>query len=176
MSTEKNAKRELTPRQRELVKQLATGQSQKSAAIKAGYSPKAADQSAYQAIQQIKKKMPQLIDEKGLTDEALIEKYLVPLLEATQVKAFSHEGRVIYSKPLEALDIRLRALEQAFKLKGSYAPPQEAAQANVGVRVILMDKLPRPDRTEFYEAQRKQLEQQKIAIDGNKATGNEPKQ
>src|SRR5215471_15892586 len=38
------------PRQRELVKQLATGQSQKSAAIKAGYSPKAADQSAYQAI------------------------------------------------------------------------------------------------------------------------------
>jgi DNA-binding NarL/FixJ family response regulator len=56
MSKKKNGKRELTPRQRELVRQLAKGQSQKSAAIKAGYSPKAADQSAYQAIQQIKKR------------------------------------------------------------------------------------------------------------------------
>ena len=100
MSTKQNGKRELTLRQRELVRQLAKGQSQKSAAIKAGYSPKAADQSAYQAIQQIKKKMPQLMDEKGLTDEELVEKYLVPLLEATQVKAFNHEGRVIYSKPV----------------------------------------------------------------------------
>lgn len=68
-------------------------------------------------------------------------KYLLPLLNAKRVQVFN-------SKALEALDIRLRAPELAFKLKGSY-PTADQIQANVGVRVILMDKIPRPDRTPF---------------------------
>ena len=87
-------------------------------------------------MQQIKKKMPHLMDEMGLTDDSLIGDYLVPLLNATQVKAFNHEGKVIYAEPQPALDIRLGALREAFKLKGSYAPPPESAQAYAGVQFL----------------------------------------
>jgi hypothetical protein len=67
-------------------------------------------------------------------------------------KAFNHHGKVIYSKPLPAHDIRLRATEMVLKLKGAY-PTAEQQQANVGVRVILMDGIPRPDRSKFIAAQ-----------------------
>jgi hypothetical protein len=59
---------------------------------------------------------------------------------------------VIYSKPLPAHDIRLRATEMVLKLKGAY-PTAEQQQAHVGVRVILMDGIPRPDRSKFVAAQ-----------------------
>jgi len=112
--------------------------------------------------------MPHLMDEMGLTDDSLIGDYLVPLLNATQVKAFNHEGKVIYSKPLKALDIRLRALEQAFKLKGSYAPVQDQ-QSYTGIQVILMDKIPRPNHEKFLEAERALA-----AANGNHNNGDEP--
>jgi hypothetical protein len=50
--------------------------------------------------------------------------------------------------PLVAHDVRLRATDMLLKLKGAY-PTKEQQQANVGVRVILMDKIPRPDRSAF---------------------------
>jgi len=125
-------------------------------------------------MQQIKKKMPHLMDEMGLTDDSLIGDYLVPLLNATQVKAFNHEGKVIYAEPQPALDIRLGALREAFKLKGSYAPPPDASQSYSGIRVINMEGIPRPNREKFLEAERelKALEAQK---NGHK-NGNEPEE
>jgi hypothetical protein len=136
----KNGRKPLTNRQRKMVKELAKGQSRTQAYLDANYSPnrKSAPQGAFRALQQIKKKMPHLMDDKGLTDDALIEEYLLSLRKAKRVQAFSNNGQVIYSKPLEALEIRLRALELAFKLKGSF-PTADQQQANVGVRVILMD-------------------------------------
>lgn len=65
----------------------------------------------------------------------------------------SIDGQVIYSKALEALDITLRAPELAFKLKGSY-PTADQIQANVGVRVILMDKIPWAGSHTVYPQQR----------------------
>jgi|SRR6516165_8556763 hypothetical protein len=114
--------------------------------------------------------MPQLMDEKGLTDEELIEKYLVPLLEATQVKVFNDDGTLIYSEPLIAWDIRLGALREAFKLKGSYAPPPEPAQAYTGIQVIVMDKIPRPNQEKFLELEREFNAQQ--SANGHKKNGN----
>jgi hypothetical protein len=68
------------------VKAYAKGQTLGDAAIEAGYSAKNPHQSGYQALKQIKGRVPELMDELGLTDRALIRKYLVPLLKAKETK------------------------------------------------------------------------------------------
>jgi hypothetical protein len=76
----------------------------------------------------------------ALAEEVLIQKYLLPLLEAEETKFFKDGAKRIN---VEALAIRHAALRTAFGLHGSYAPrdPKEAAQ--YGVRVIRVD-IPRP--------------------------------
>ena len=173
----KNGRKQLTHRERAMIKALVKGKSQAQAYREAGYSPKNADQGAYQVLQSIKKKIPEIMDENGLTDEALIGKHLASLLNATEVKAFNHKGKVIYSQPLKALDINMQALREAFKLKGSYAPPPEPAQAYAGVQVILMDKIPRPNAEKFLELEREFKAQEELKrSNGNKNNGKEPEQ
>jgi hypothetical protein len=85
------------------------------------------------------------MDELGFTDRALIQKNLAPLLEAHEMKFFAHEGKVVSTRKVEALNIRLDALDMAFRLRGSYAPRDAEAAAQVGVKVIIVD-VPRPQR------------------------------
>jgi hypothetical protein len=82
------------------------------------------------------------MDEMGLTDHLLIEKYLVPLLDAEETKFFN-EGKKRINVP--ALGIRHTALDTAFRLRGSYAPrdPKEAEQ--FGIKVVVLD-IPRPPK------------------------------
>jgi hypothetical protein len=84
--------------------------------------------------------VPELLERHGLGEEVLIEKYLLPLLEANETKFFNDGKKQI---EVQALTIRHAALRTAFELHGSYAPrdPKEAAQ--YGVRVIRVD-IPRP--------------------------------
>ena len=86
--------------------------------------------------------MDEILDEIGLTDRALIENYLVPLLEAKETKFFKDGDKRI---SVAALGIRHAALDTAFKLRGSYASrdPKEAAQ--FGIKVVVVD-IPRPPR------------------------------
>ena len=130
-------KKKLTQKQRRLVENMAKGMPQGQAAIEAGYAPKYACQAAYQVLESIRKLMPEVLDRMGLTDEALIEKQLRPLLEATETKFFPYQktirrkidGRkctekvqVIETREVVAWKPRLRGLDMAFKLKGSYPP------------------------------------------------------
>jgi hypothetical protein len=62
--------------------------------------------------------------------------------------AFNHNGKVIYTKPMVAHDVRLKATDMILKLLGAY--PTAEQQTNVGVRVISMEGIPRPDRSAFY--------------------------
>jgi phage terminase small subunit len=148
MSKKKKPPR-LTSRQTKFVKELAKGQTHKQAAINAGYAEKHADQAAHQALERIRAKMADVMDRHGLTDDVLVEKYLVPLLKANTTKFFAHEGTVKDSREVEDNDTRTRSLDMAFKLKGSYAPKtQEEAAVNqsfLGPTVIVLD-LPRPKR------------------------------
>jgi hypothetical protein len=82
------------------------------------------------------------MDEIGLTDQFLIENYLVPLLEAKETKFFNEGKRRIN---VAALGIRPAALDTAFKLRGSYAPRNPAEAAQFGVKVIVVD-IPRPPK------------------------------
>jgi hypothetical protein len=142
MATKKSGEKKLTPRQHAFVKNLARGASQKDAFIAAGYKAKHPDQGAHQALKQIQGKVPQIMDQMGLTDHFLIEKYLVPLLEAEETKFFKEGSKRIN---VAALGIRHNALDTAFKLRGSYAPRDPAEAAQFGVKVIILD-MPRPPK------------------------------
>ena len=83
-----------------------------------------------------------LMDEMGLTDRALIENYLVPLLDAEETKFFN-EGKKRINVP--ALGITHTALDTAFKLRGSYAQRNPKETEQFGNKVIIID-VPRPPR------------------------------
>jgi hypothetical protein len=133
-------KRKLTTRQQAFVKELAQGKTLTQAAKTAGYTDKNPAQAGYQALAQLRGRVPELLERHGLGEEVLIEKYLLPLLEANETKFFNDGKKQI---EVQALTIRHAALRTAFELHGSYAPrdPKEAAQ--YGVRVIRVD-IPRP--------------------------------
>jgi hypothetical protein len=82
------------------------------------------------------------MDQMGLTDNVLIEKYLVPLLEAEETKFFKEGSKRIN---VAALGIRHTALDTAFKLRGSYAPRDPAEAAQFGIKVVIVD-IPRPPK------------------------------
>ena len=136
-------RKEITPRQMKLIEERAKGKTYAEAAIAAGYSEKGARQSGYQAMQQLRGRLPELLDKYGLSEEVLIDKYLRPLLNATETIFFQKDGKVKQRVNVAALAIRHSSLRTAFELHGSYAPrdPKEAAQ--FGVKVIVAD-LPGP--------------------------------
>ncbi len=134
-----------TERQKALIKNIPTSKTHAEAAVKAGYTLKNARQSAYQALQQMRGRIPDLMDQLGLTEEHLIDKHLRRHLNAKRTVFFLKDGKVKDSRKTEALEIQSKALDMAFRLHGSYAlrDPKEAEQ--FGVKVIVVD-VPRPKR------------------------------
>jgi len=130
--------RQLTPRQALFAKGLASGATITQAARNAGYSGKNLAQSGHQAVAALRLKMPELMDEVGLTARMLIEKHLVPLLAAKETKYFVVDRKLV-SRQVEALRIRLDALDMAFRLRGSFAPKDPKEAAHFGVKVIVVD-------------------------------------
>jgi hypothetical protein len=134
-----------TPRQLALLKNLSMGCSITDAARKAGYSKKWPGQAGFQALQSLKVKMPELLNGLGLNDAMLIEKHLKPLLRAQTTKFFQHQGKVRDKRVVAANEVRLQALDMAFRLRGSYAPKGAQPAEQRGVTVIVLD-VPRPNR------------------------------
>jgi hypothetical protein len=135
----------LKPRQVALVKNLLDGMTITEAARRAGYSKKCPGQAGYQALQNLKLKMPELLERLGLSLVALIEKHLKPMLSARTTKFFQHGGRVTGKQIVADNDARLRALDMALRLRGSFAAADPKLAQLSGVKVIIMDA-PRPPR------------------------------
>jgi hypothetical protein len=135
----------LTTRQVALTKNLLSGTTITEAARRAGYSEKNLAQSGHQALKAIRLRMPELMDDAGLSERVLIEKYLVPLLSAKDTKYFQHRGKITDKRTVPDNDTRLRALETAFELRGSYPSTYREDPAQTGVKVIVVD-VPRPQR------------------------------
>src|SRR6266481_3626147 len=114
---DKKKKNRLTPQRAKLIKIMAKGKSVGEAAKLAGYS---CTQAASNAVRNIRSKMSEVLDRNGLTDEALISKYLKPLMTAEETLFFQHQGIVLDKRRVAALGIRSGALDMALKLKGSY--------------------------------------------------------
>lgn len=147
----KKKPKRLTPRQNKFIKELAKGKTQTQAAIDAGYTTKAPGQAANQVLEQIRAKMPEVLERHGLTDDVLIEKYLIPLLHAKVTRHFAHQGKIVSSRTYADNDNRRQTLDMTFRLKGSFAPKTEEEgriqQQFMGPTVIVLD-LPRPKRPE----------------------------
>lgn len=89
----KRRNRELSTRQKKYVEARLEGQSKTDAAIKAGYSARNAGQSGYQVEKAIAGPMRDAMDKVGLDLRTLLERKLVPLLDATEVKHLTHRLR-----------------------------------------------------------------------------------
>lgn len=120
-----------------LLKSLATGATFAEAALAAGYEAKHAKQAGFQAFQSVKRKMPQMLEDKGLTDGAIIDKYLLPALEAMETEFAKFEGRISDRVDVISWGPRLQALDMLFKLKGSYAPKEITGENGESLRVIV---------------------------------------
>jgi hypothetical protein len=119
-NTDCTDKKRLTSKQQKFLVNLSNGQTQKQAALNAGYSPKNARQSGYQAIKFIRLRAPEAMDQAGLTVPVLIDKYLRPQLKAKETKYFSERGIVTDRRDLPDNGARNAALDMAFKLQGAY--------------------------------------------------------
>lgn len=128
-----------TERQKRLVEYIPTSKSHAEAAVKAGYPVKNAAQSAYQALQQMRGRVPDLMDQIGISERELIDKHLRRLIVAKRTVFAQKDGKFTDKRTVDALETQIRALHLAFLLHGSYAPrdPKDAAQ--FGVKVIVQD-------------------------------------
>jgi hypothetical protein len=143
-------KRRLTAKQQELIRQLAKTKHQGKAAIAAGYSPKHARQSAHQALESIRKTAPELLARHGLDDDSLIDKHLLPLMNAEETKFFSlpvgrgKDRRLqIESRKTANWSARQNGLDMAFKIRGLYVREQENKGPEFSV--VMIDASNRPD-------------------------------
>jgi hypothetical protein len=143
-------KRRLTAKQQELIRQLAKTKHQGKAAIAAGYSPKHARQSAYQALESIRKIAPELLARHGLDDDSLIDKHLLPLMNAEETKFFTlpvgkgKDRRLqIETRKAANWSARQNGLDIAFKIRGLYVREQENKGPEFSV--ITINRAHRPD-------------------------------
>jgi hypothetical protein len=80
------------------------------------------------------KEIAKWFDEVGLS-EAVLKTKLISLLEAKETKFFADKGIVTDHRDVEALGIQQRALDMAFKIKGSYAP-EKVEHSGITVQVV----------------------------------------
>jgi len=90
-----------------------------------------------QSLQNLKLKVPELLDRLGLSDVALIEKHLKPLLSARTTKFFQDRGKVTGKRLVSDNDARLKALDMAFKLRGSFVQPDPKLAEPTGVKYVI---------------------------------------
>jgi Terminase small subunit len=158
----RKGKNRSSPRQKKFLQELPKHKTVAEAAIAAGYSPKNASQSGYQALKQVRGRVPDLMDRIGISEEVLIEKHLARHLVKTKTEFVREEvvvkkrvkvGRgkqartetrevvrhVVKQYQVDDNNVQLMAMDKGFLLHGSYAPrdPKEAAQ--FGVKVIVQD-------------------------------------
>jgi|SRR5271156_274441 len=150
MKSQKKHRRNLTAKQRALVRALTKTKHLGKAAIEAGYSPKNATQSGAQALAAIQKTAPELLAKHGLDDDSLIEKHLIPLLNAEETKFFTlpvgkgKDRRLqIESRNTANWSARQAGLDMAFKVRGLYVREQENKAPEFSV--IVIDGAHRPD-------------------------------
>jgi hypothetical protein len=142
INPKENGKHRLTQREIRFVKELSKGSTQTEAAQQAGYSLRNPAQSGHQALNNIRMKMPEVLDYYGLSDRALIEKHLVPALKAKKTHFFQRGGKVTDTRSVPDYTARLEALRLTLQLREKSTPIKR--EQDTGVKVIMVD-VPRPE-------------------------------
>ncbi len=109
-----------------------------------------ATQSGAQALAAIQKTAPELLAKHGLDDDSLIEKHLIPLMNAEETKFFTlpvgkgKDRRLqIESRKTANWSARQNGLDMAFKIRGLYVREQENRGPEFSV--VMIDASNRPD-------------------------------
>ena len=136
----KNSHVEFSPGEVAFMRGLAAGKTIALAykdACGAGIDP---NHSGWQALRNIKRRAPEVMDELGLTMESLIRD-LNDMRQATETKVFCNKGDVIYSDPLVAWEPRRAALDMGFRIHGAYAKPEAdtVVQQLTQIKIIIED-------------------------------------
>lgn len=129
----------LTPRQCRLLAFLSEGRTITDSAKLAGYPERSAKQRGHEVVKRIRGQASALMDEFGLTEAALIQRYLLPALNAQETEFAKHEGKITDAVDVVAWGPRLTALDIAAKMKGMYALPDGASVASnvsIGIEII----------------------------------------
>ncbi len=130
--------KKLNLRQRRFIAEFTNIESegfgnQTKAAKLAGYSQLAPGQSGHRLLKNVEVRseveritnieLNHVFDAAGVTIERLAKRVRQGL-DAKETKAFIHQktGNVVYSKPMKAHDIRLKAIRLAAELRGDFAP------------------------------------------------------
>jgi len=113
----KRKNKTLTLKQSRLLAELPKSKSVAEAGAKAGYATRV---EAHKALKNLTERAPEILERLGLTIEHVANNCLRPLLEAKETKFFANQGIVMETRDVDALDIRLRAIDVWAKLMGAY--------------------------------------------------------
>src|SRR2546426_9354639 len=91
-------RRNLTPRQKQFVKARAAGKSAAEAIRDTGYDGNYAPQAGHIMSQRIQRNWPELLQENGLGDKEVIQRYILPALEAKDTIHFARDGIVMETR------------------------------------------------------------------------------
>ena len=121
------------PMRAKLIREMAKGKTMTRAAKDAGYST---PQAAHNALRRIRETMPEVIERLGYTDEAIITKYVDPLLHAQKTIFFQNGGVVMDKRTVPALDVRLSSLDMLLRLKNKYPNKLEIEHSGAVLHVL----------------------------------------
>ncbi len=131
----------LTPKQGVFLQAFAESRSKTKAAIAAKYANPG--QAGYKAYEALLEKAPEVIARMGITLESVVENYLIPQMNAVEVKLAQHEGKFTDSAELAAWPIQQRATRTLLELMGAFPGEDEKLGSKPNVDVIVLD-LPEP--------------------------------
>lgn len=112
-------KADLRARGKLLVQELMAGRPEVEALQAAGYSKSYATHHKDSILQNptIRATFRSVLESAGVTDERIAKK-ISSLIDAKETKFFSHQGKVLETKEVDALGVQAQAVEFAAKLKG----------------------------------------------------------
>lgn len=118
-----------------------------------------ASQMGARAAESVIAQIRQAFDDVGATLEFRV-RCLMALATFKGCKAFSYEGEIIYSKPLDFPDVQIRAIHEMNLMDGSHAPSKQEISGPSG-GVIQFSDLERANRLRYLIE--KAMERQKAA-------------
>ena len=165
---------DVTPRLSRFAAAYMKTRNKTKSAIIAGYAPKHAAQAGYKAMELLKEKAPEVMARLGITLESVVEKKLVPLMNAVETKFAQHEGKFTDRVEVNALAIQLGAMRTALELLNAFPPKDPQLAAQVGIEVVVLD-VPRPDRSMVNVTPGRVIKPQPLSGNGAKPEDPRPK-
>lgn len=115
-----------------------------------------ASQMGARAAESVISQIRQAFDDVGATLE-FRARCLMELAQFKGCKAFSYEGEIIYSKPLDFPDVQIRAIHEMNLMDGSHAPSKQEISGPSG-GVIQFSDLERANRLRYLIEKAKALQ------------------